>query len=131
MKLWHSMIDTYLAVKRWFYAIAGSGLWFETHYGALFVEVVHRGSRKRVRIATEKLDIAIRNIEKQPHGSAFVFKQSDHWVLIPDFLVPDLLNYLVTARDALARSRGNADVAPPAEPSKAPPTQAPDQKSVN
>lgn len=99
---WFSIIDAWLAVKRLFWFEAG--LEFETKPGLLVVEVRHRGNRKTVRIAIGKLDAAIRAIDRTPHGAAFVFREGEAWTLVPDFLVPDLRAYLVTARDALSRS---------------------------
>jgi hypothetical protein len=106
--IWFGLIDAWLSAKRM--AFIGSGLWYETKPGALLVDVQHRDRRKTIRFRTEKLDAAIDYIDRQPHGAAVVFKEGDHWTLVPDFLSRDLRSYLVTARDALRRSKGDGDV---------------------
>lgn len=94
-----------------------SGLSFDTRPGALVIEVTHRDRRKTIRIRTDRLDAAVEYLDRQPHGAAVVFKEGESWVIVPNFLVPEMRAYVVNARNALRRSEG-VSVSDPAVNSK-------------
>lgn len=100
--IWFGIIDTWLAVKR--SVLFTSGLSFDTRPGALVIEVNHRDLRKTIRIRTDRLDAAVDYLDRQPHGAAVVFKEGESWVIVPNFLVPEMRAYAVNARNALRRS---------------------------
>jgi len=75
----------------------------------LCIDITHGNDRKVLRLANEKLGLAVKYMENQPYGSAIVFKERDHWIMVPDYLASSLYRQVKIAHNALVRSGMKAD----------------------